>query len=255
VGMQLRPALDGLSTYSVGEAILDSALVALTVIGTCLAWLYTTPYVIRLLDRRPTQRPRRVGARQRLPLAWSGFRGGVSLAAALAVPATLADGAPFPARDLIIVVTFGVILVTLLVQGLTLPAVLRFARLPEDTAVSDEEHIAHRRAVEAGLAGLPEAAARLGVHEAVHERVRAEYEERLRHLDVERRTDAESGPDEEPDELDEYERLLAALLDDKRAAVVALRDEGTIDDIVLIRVQRGLDAEEIRLDRRGGADE
>lgn len=113
----------------------------------------------------------------------------MSLAAALAVPATLADGAPFPARDLIIVVTF------------------------------------------------------------------AEHEERLRHLDVEQRTEAESGPDGETDELDEYERLLAALLDDKRAAVVALRDEGTIDDIVLIRVQRGLDAEEIRLDRRGGADE
>jgi CPA1 family monovalent cation:H+ antiporter len=225
-------------------------------IGTRLAWLYTTPYVIRLLDRRPTQRPRRVGARQRLPLAWAGFRGGVSLAAALAVPTTLADGDPFPGRDLIIVVTFGVILVTLLVQGLSLPAILRFARLPEDTGVADEEHIAHRRAVQAGLAGLPEAAARLGVHRSVHERVRAEYEERLRHLDVEERHDAEaSGATGEPDELDEYERLLAALLVEKRAAVVALRDEGTIDDIVLIRVQRGLDAEEIRLDRSGGSDE
>jgi Na+/H+ antiporter len=256
VGMQLRPALDALRTYSVGEAVLDAALVAATVIGTRLAWLYTTPYVIRLLDRRPAQRPRRVGARQRLPLAWAGFRGGVSLAAALAVPLTLADGTPFPARDLIIVVTFGVILVTLLVQGLTLPAVLRFARLPEDTGVADEENIAHRRAVQAGLAGLPGAAARLGVHEAVHERVRAEYEERLRHLDVEERHESEaSGATGEPDELDEYERLLAALLVEKRAAVVALRDAGTIDDIVLIRVQRGLDAEEIRLDRSDGPDE
>jgi len=93
------------------------------------------------------------------------------------------------------------------------------------------------------------------VHESVQERVRAEYEERLRHLDVEQRRGAEGAEAVPADELDEYERLLAALLDDKRAAVVALRDQGIIDDIVLSRVQRELDAEEIRLDRDGNAAE
>jgi monovalent cation/hydrogen antiporter len=149
-------------------------------------------------------------------------------------------------------VTFGVILVTLLVQGLTLPAVLRVARLPEDTAVAAEEHLAHRRALEAGLDRLPELAADLGVHDSVHDRVRAEYEERLRHLDLQRRQDDDAaGTAGQTDELDEYERLLAAVLVEKRAAVVALRDEGAIDDIVLTHVQTGLDAEEIRLDRGG----
>jgi monovalent cation/hydrogen antiporter len=254
VGMQLRPALGALVSYSVGEAALDAVLVAATVIGTRLAWLYTTLYLIRLVDRRPSQRRRRVGARQRLPLAWSGFRGGVSLAAALAVPTTTAVGAPFPGRELIIIVTFGVILVTLLVQGLTLPAVLRVARLPEDTGLTEEEHLARRRATEAGLDRLPEVASRLGVDDSVRERVRAEYEERLRHLDVARQLST-GGPDDgtaQTDELDEYERVLAALLAEKRAAVVALRDEGTIDDIVLTRVQAGLDAEEVRLARDEG---
>ena len=206
--------------------------------------------MIRLVDRRPSQRRRRVGARQRLPLAWSGFRGGVSLAAALAVPVTLAERTPFPGRELIIIVTLGVILVTLLVQGLTLPAVLRFARLPEDDAVAAEEHLAQRRAPEAGLDRLPELAADLGVHESVLDRVRAEYEERLRHLELQRPQDGhEAGDAGQTDELDEYERLLAAVLAEKRAAVVTLRDQGAIDDIVLSRVQSGLDAEEIRLDR------
>jgi Na+/H+ antiporter len=245
VGMQLRGALAGLHDHGLAEAVRDAALVALTVIGTRLLWSYTTPYLIRALDRRPAQRLRRVGARQRLATAWSGFRGGVSLAAALAVPLVLVDGTPFPGRDLIVVVTFGVILVTLLVQAPTLPAVLRFSRLPEDESEAQEEALAHRSAAEAGLAALPATAARLGVAPAVVEHVRADYEERLHAL-------ADPGePDTDPDparsEQADHRRLRHALLAEKRAAVVALRDAGRIDDIVLRRVQAGLDAEEVRL--------
>jgi Sodium/hydrogen exchanger family len=130
VGLQLGGALDGLRSYSLTEAAAITVAIAATVIGIRLAWQYTVPYLIRALDRRPQQRARRISARQRLPLAWAGFRGGVSLAAALAVPSTLVGGGRFPGRDLLIVITFGVILVTLLVQGLTLPAVLRWASMP-----------------------------------------------------------------------------------------------------------------------------
>ncbi len=242
VGMQLRGAMESLESYSYGEALFDAVLVALTVIGTRLLWAYTTPYLIRAVDRRPQQRLRRVGARQRLATAWSGFRGGVSLAAALAVPLVLVDGTPFPGRDLIVVVTFGVILVTLLVQAPTLPAVLRFARLPEDGAEVAEEQLAHRRAAEAGLAALPSTAARLGIHPTAAEHVRADYEERLHTLDGEY-----SEPEDQVVEREDYQRLRHALLAEKRAAIVALRDAGKIDDIVLRRVQAGLDAEEVRL--------
>ncbi|MEQ3551915.1 Na+/H+ antiporter [Pseudonocardia nematodicida] len=245
VGMQLRPALAGLQSHTFGDAVRDALLVALTVVGTRLVWSYTTPYLIRAVDRRPQQRLRRVGARQRLVTAWSGFRGGVSLAAALAVPTVVVGGSPFPGRDLIIVVTFGVILVTMLFQATTLPAVLRFARLPEDTAQAGEEALAHRVAAEAGLAALPATASRLGVAPEAAAHVRADYEERLHAL-------ADPGSPEAPEEPErvaqaDYKRLRHALLAEKRSAVVTLRDEGRIDDIVLRRVQAGLDAEEVRL--------
>ncbi|MCD2195145.1 Na+/H+ antiporter [Actinomycetospora endophytica] len=248
VGLQLRGALAALQDYSLGQAVLDAGLVALAVMGTRVVWNYTTPYIIRAVDRRPVQRARRIGARQRLVGAWAGFRGGVSLAAALAVPLTLVDGRPFPGRDLIIVVTFGVILVTLVVQGLTLPAVLRFARLPEDTGVVSEEHLARRTATRAGLDALADTAARLGVSPAAVDRVREDYREHLVLL--------RDGPDHDGDadhaerdraDQEDYQRLRAALLAEKRRAVLALRDEGTIDDIVLRRVQSTFDTEEIRL--------
>src|SRR4029079_7168320 len=96
------------------------------VIGVRWVWTYTTPYAIRLVDRRPAQRARRVCARQRTVSALAGSRGAVSLAAVLAVPHSLDSGAPFPDRDLIVLITCGVLVLTIL-QRLLLPAVARLA--------------------------------------------------------------------------------------------------------------------------------
>ncbi|OLF17826.1 Na+/H+ antiporter [Actinophytocola xanthii] len=234
VGLQLLPALRELDG-DLDQALWLALAVAGTVIGTRLLWAYTVPYLIRAIDRRPQQRLRRVGARHRLPNAWAGFRGAVSLAAALAVPGTL------PHRDEVIVVTFGVILVTLVVQGLTLPAVLRWANLPADRKLEEEYRLALRLATEAGLAALPEAADRLGVSEGARGRLTSDYEAKLHRLSL--------GEDdqEEPDERMEAELLRNELLPIKRATVVALRDQHVISDTVLLRVQALLDAEENRI--------
>jgi Na+/H+ antiporter len=250
VGLQLRSAVRNLVSYSITEAVLAAVLVSATVIGVRLLWMYTVPYLIRVLDRRPAQRLRRISARHRLPLAWSGFRGAVSLAAALAVPVTMVDGSPFPGRDLIILVTFGVIGVTLLVQGLTLPAVLRWARLPSDHGVFAEQQLADRSATEAAIAALPAAAQRLEVPGEVADRMRDDLEQRL--ADIADQVNDATGEPAATDSSgrsprEDYRRLHAALLGDKRAALVALRDAGLIDDIVLRRVQARLDAEEVRL--------
>ena len=220
------------------------AVVLAVVIGVRFAWLFTMPYVIRALDRRPQQRLRRVGPRGRIVNGVAGFRGAVSLAAALAVPATVASGERFPGRDLIVFVTAGVIAVTLL-QGLVLPAVVRWARLPRDTSVEEESRLAQTEATGAALAALPEVAAELGTDPDVVERTRREYEE---HLHV-----IHQGVDEDDEPVtrheEQYTALRLALLARKRATVVALRDEQRIDDIVLRQFQTRLDIEEVRLSR------
>jgi monovalent cation/hydrogen antiporter len=245
VGMQIVTAADGLSSAGLVEALGWTAAAFVAVIGTRMLWFHTTPYVVRALDRRPVQRTRRVSWRHRMPGAWAGFRGAVSLAAALGVPETTADGSPFPGRDVIVFITGGVILATLLVQGLTLPAVVRWARLPVDDGVESERHHAEKAATRAALEALPAEAARLGLDGKVVAKLEAEYR---MHAEALAEAGAEHPDDGRPREAD-FDALRLAVLAHKRAAVVRLRDERTIDDIVLREVQAQLDAEEVRLTR------
>jgi CPA1 family monovalent cation:H+ antiporter len=215
-------------------------------------WIYTTPYLIRLLDRRPAQRLRRVPARQRTVNAVAGFRGAVSLAAVLAVPHKLDSGAPFPGRDLIVLITCGVILLTLL-QALLLPSVVRFARLPVDTSVAEELQFADEYTLNAAIEALDATAGELGSGEAVVQRVRRE-------LDKERRLLAANGAEgrAEGDPVvqhdDQYTSLSIALIARRRQALLELRDQQRIDDIVLRRVQARLDVEEVRFLRANPLD-
>jgi CPA1 family monovalent cation:H+ antiporter len=243
VGLSVQSAFRGLDSTSVLRALGDVVVVAAVVIGVRWAWFYTTPYLIRLLDRRPAQRLRRVPARQRTVSALAGFRGAISLAAALAVPQTLDSGAPFPDRDLIVVITCGVIVLTLL-QALLLPAVMRFARLPADTSVAEELQYAQEYTLDAAIDALPATAEELGSGEAVVERVRRE-------LDKQRKLVAAGSAEGHPvvQHADQYTSLLLALIGRKREALLQLRDEQRIDDIVLRRVQSRLDLEEVRLSR------
>ena len=135
---------DGLDAYSAGELAGYSALVCATVIGARFAFTFTMPYVVRALDRRPEQRERRVGARVRIVMAWAGMRGAVSLAAALALPLETHAGAPLPERDLILFLTFAVILVTLVGQGLTLPYLIRRLGVQDDGAEEASEEMRAR---------------------------------------------------------------------------------------------------------------
>jgi monovalent cation/hydrogen antiporter len=217
----------------------------------CLAFLFTAAYLIRLLDRRPEQRLLRVSNRTRVVSGLAGFRGAVSLAVALSVPVTLTSGGPFPGRDLIVFVTFGVIVVTLAGQGLLLPTVIRWARLPRDTSVEAEQHLAETTAAEDALAVLPRLAAQLGTDPEITERLRLEYANHLRVLHA-----GDDGATDEAalrhDEQDTALRL--ALLARKRATALGLRDERRIDDTALRRVQARLDIEEARLTGREPAD-
>ena len=121
VGLQLHPILGELSGSSVAVLVGQAALISAVVIAVRIGWGFTVTYLIRALNRRPAQRTRRASARERLVAGWSGMRGAVSLAAALALPLTTSAGQAFPQRNLIIFMTFGVILATLVLQGVSLP--------------------------------------------------------------------------------------------------------------------------------------
>jgi CPA1 family monovalent cation:H+ antiporter len=229
------------------QAIAAVGVVSAVVIGVRFTWMFTTPYLLRMLDRRPQQRLRRIGARDRVVSALSGFRGSVSLAAALAVPRTLESGAPFPKRDMIIFVTSGVIVVTIVLQSLMLPAVVHWARLPADTAVEQERQLAETAATEEALAAMGGIAAELGTDQSVVDRMRTEYEKHLNVLRA-RGDEADDSPGRRAEA--DFAALRLGLLRQKRETVARLRDERHIDDTVLRQIQAQLDAEEVRLSRR-----
>jgi monovalent cation/hydrogen antiporter len=240
VGLQLHPILSGVSGQSAAALLGLAVLVSAVVIAVRVGWVFSVPYLVRLLDRRPSQVARRIGARERLVSGWSGMRGAVSLAAALALPL---EG--FPRRNLIVFLTFAVILVTLVVQGLTLPALIRRLGVHGDGAEEREELRARLTATEAALARLAELSAEDWTREDTIERVRAQYDYRRRRLK------ARAGKIEDDGYEDRslaYQRLVRELLLAQRQAVVRLRNQGAISNDVMHRIEREFDLEDSRLE-------
>jgi monovalent cation/hydrogen antiporter len=139
IGLQLGGIVEGLSGYSAATLILYAGLISLAVILVRILWVFPATYVPRwasrsLRERDPSPSPRAVTV-----IAWTGMRGVISLAAALALPLSTESGAPFPERDLILFLTFCVILATLVVQGLSLPVLIRALRLEDDGSGEREE--------------------------------------------------------------------------------------------------------------------
>ena len=245
VGLQLHPILSGISGHSAATLLGLAAAVSAAVIATRILWEFTVPYLIRLLDRRPSQRARRIGARARLVVGWSGMRGAVSLAAALALPLPTGPGQGFPHRDLIIFVTFAVILVTLVLQGLTLPVLIRRLDVHGDGCEEREELRGRLVATDAALARLEELAAEDWTRDDTVERLRGTYD--LRH----RRLKAQAGKIEDDGYQDRSrarQRLVRELLDAQRRAIIQLRNEGVVSNDVMHRIERDLDLEDSRLE-------
>ncbi|MER5899953.1 Na+/H+ antiporter [Streptomyces mirabilis] len=238
VGIQLPAAVRALTSVSLAQAAIAACAVSVAVIGTRLLWFYSVPYLVRFLDRRPQQRDRRITAPQRLPLAWAGMRGAISLAAALTVPAVTAEGHVVEQRDAVVFITAVVIVVTLTFLGPTLPTVVRRARFPEDEVKTAELTLARCHMSSAALRSLPELAQRFGVPEAATLRMAQDIEDRMAPAPGSTRR------------RESLRRLELALLQVKRDTLRDLRDSGRVDDIVLRTVQEVLDVEEVRLGRR-----
>ncbi len=243
IGLQLPVIVDALSGYSPARLVGYAAEVSLAVIAARFLWVIPGTYLTAWMRRR--KRPIQNPGRASLILGWSGMRGAVSLAAALALPLTTDTGGAFPNRELIIFLTFGVILTSLVVQGLSFPALLKLIGIEDEGRAEKEENKARIYATEAALARLEELADEDWVRDDTLERVRGMFN--FRRQRFRSRFDPESDGDLESRSLD-YQRLLRELLVAERRAVFDLRREQRIDDVVMRRVIRDLDLEEARLD-------
>jgi CPA1 family monovalent cation:H+ antiporter len=180
--------------------------------------------------------------RERAVVAWAGMRGGLSLAAALAIPLRRADGSPFPYRDLVILVAAAVIVVSLLVQGTTLPWLLRRLGLRAED-FGTEENKARLKAARAALAWLDNQAGTESADEATKS-ARALYEAKVRRLQLSPTSDDDS---DEAQEMERYRALRLELLGVERSVVMGLRRDGCINATLLRTIERDFDLEEARI--------
>jgi CPA1 family monovalent cation:H+ antiporter len=247
IGLELQVVVRALPSGELGFGILLGVLAWLALIAVRLAFTFTATGIIRALDRRPYQRTLRSPTRGLVMNAFAGYRGAVSLAAALAIPLTVQGGAAFPMRNLIVFVTAVVIVLTLGVQGPLFPLVVRWARLAPDSAVDEERRLAMIESSRAALEALPALAASLDIDDDVRDQIMRETEHHLAALEV----DGDSEDAAETARMKEqYTRLRLAAMRVKREAVLRLRDERRIDDTIVRAMGAQLDLEELRLTGR-----
>jgi CPA1 family monovalent cation:H+ antiporter len=245
VGLQLRPILDSLSGRGGWSLVGEAAVIALAVIVIRILWVFPATYLPRWLIPRVREHDPYPPLRYPAFVAWNGMRGAVTIAAALLIPLTTDAGTPFPGRDLIIFFAFSVVLATLVVQGLSLPAVIRALGLEEDDGGADaEEALARVRGAEAALQRLDELVGEAWVLDDTAERLRGLYRFRIDRFSA--RVDPDGDGKIEKRSL-KYQRLRRELLDAERGAVVELRNAGEISDEVMRRVERDLDLEVSRV--------
>jgi CPA1 family monovalent cation:H+ antiporter len=244
IGLTLPQALSRLGDRPPGELLFLAFAVSLAAILARIVWIPTIylPYVLRRRKADPAGPviPMPEG-RHLAIIAWAGMRGVVSLAAALALPLD------FPQRDLIIFLTFAVILATLVGQGLTLPILINRLNIDDGAAgAGQEEAFARYVTSDAATARLEDLAAEWPGHLELIDNLRAQYSHQSRHAEI--RQDSEIGDEAAEQELVEHRQIRMGVLTAEREALIALRDRGAISDQIFRRVERDLDLEEIRME-------
>ena len=245
IGLQLPFVLNGIRDYSLPQLLKYGLLFSAIVIVLRLIWMFPGAYIANGIRRRVFHQDVEMPtARQIFVVGWTGMRGVVALAAAISLPEYLADGSPFPQRNLIIFLTFSVILVTLVVQGLTLPPLIRRLGLAGAVGHQSEEDEARKAMMEAALAQLAEARKRDGAEfPAIYDDLEHRYKHRLANL---------TGQDKDqiganPAKYARYFALMRELLHAERRTAVKLRNTGRINDEILRKLEHELDLSDARL--------
>ncbi|GAB4024479.1 Na+/H+ antiporter [Spirosoma koreense] len=246
IGLQLPVIINSLGGYSKAEAIEYAILITGVIIATRLVFTVCSSYFTQFIGRYITVANRNPGLRGPIVLGWAGMRGVVSLASALSVPLTLNNGTPFPHRNLILFITFVVILVTLVFQGLTLPLVIRWVnlkdtdnRMPEN----EQESLIRLKVLKVALTYLQENYAKEAINnelvENLKNRMESDLHQTKRHLD---------SLENDGENVAQYNQIVAEIINIKRDELHRLRSKKEFDDEIIRKEEAQMDLEEEKLD-------
>jgi CPA1 family monovalent cation:H+ antiporter len=244
IGLQMPAVMSGLEGYSLSRVTFYGLTISLVVIAVRFVWVFPAAYLPRKLfpsiARKDPMPPWGVVT----ALSWTGMRGIVSLAAALSIPLSLPSGEPFPFRNLLIFLTYIVILVTLLVPATTLPAIMRRLGIRDGGENQRDETVARLALLKAVLATLDSLKRGSGFPHGLLEDTATRYDRRVRTLESNLEPAAFSPLFDEDQKL---RQLTRRLLETERRELENLRRQGTIHDEVFFQLNREIDIEETRL--------
>jgi CPA1 family monovalent cation:H+ antiporter len=231
--------IDGLGKVSLADAIGYGALISIVTIILRIIWVFPGAYLPRWLFKSIREREKDFSPQFTAVIAWSGMRGVVSLAAALALPMTIGDR-PFPNRDLILFITFAVIFATLVLQGLTLPPLIRWLGIKPDGTEEQQEHQARLKVASSIIEHIEENYS-LSVSDSVLSQIKAKYEMRIEKMREETNRKMSN------EQIEEFQRIQNDLLRAERQFILDLRRSHAIGDEVHRKLEYELDLEEERL--------
>ena len=245
IGLQLPIILANIAQHSLSMLLGYGALVSVATVLARIIWVFPGAYLPRWLSKSIREREPETNIRSVSVVAWSGMRGIVSLAAALGIPLMVSETKEFPNRDLIIFLTFCVIFVTLVLQGMTLRKVIEWLGIK-----SDDQHIKEEEKIRVELAGHVieqiEENYSMGLSDVVLNQIKSKYEIRIQRI---RKDDSEHRMT--PGQINELHRIHRELIQRERELILRLRKEGRVTDEIMRKIEYELDLEEARLELEG----
>jgi Na+/H+ antiporter len=242
IGLQLPIILKHITSDSIGTLFLYGAVVSLAAVVARIIWVFPGAYLPRWFSKSIREREPDTNVRGVSIIAWSGMRGIVSLAAALGLPLMVSETKAFPNRDLIIFLTFCVIFVTLVLQGMTLRKLIHWLGVKQDDRHIKEEERTRVQLAATVIEHIEENYA-LGLNDVVLNQIKSKYEiriQRIRKINSEQHMTAE--------QIAELHRIQYELVNRERELILRLRKDEKISDEVMRKIEYELDLEEARLE-------
>ena len=243
IGLQLGMLRAAVPSGKFWPILLAGGVISLTAIVVRLLWVPLAAALPRWVSAAIRTRDPMPPWSHIFLASWTGMRGIVTLAAALALPMTTAAGTPFPFRVEIILISFVVILATLVLQGLSLPPLIRILHIKEGRGLEEEELLAREHAATAALARLDQLTGEDWLQREHLEQLRVHYGRQLERL----AGSAAFHEDDSREATEAFQRLRHETLTAERLALIGLRNDGTISDEVLHHLEHELDVEALRL--------